>query len=120
MPLARNLARRYPSGGERDDVLQVASLALVKAVDRYDPERGIAFTSFATPTIVGEIKRYYRDHGWTVRVSRPLQDLSIRIVRVTDALTSRLGRAPTTAELAETLDVGVEQVLCASACGPWS
>jgi RNA polymerase sigma-B factor len=111
MPLARHLARRYPSRGERDDVLQIAALGLVKAVDRYDPERGIAFTSFATPTILGEIKRYYRDHGWTVRVSRPLQELSVKVARVTEALTARLGRAPTAAELAEALGVGIEQVL---------
>jgi RNA polymerase sigma-B factor len=111
MPLARHLARRYPSGGEREDVTQVASLALVKAVDRFDPDRGSAFTSFATPTILGEIKRYFRDYGWSVRVPRELQDLSLRIERVGGELTGRLGRAPTPAELAERLDVEVEQVL---------
>jgi RNA polymerase sigma-B factor len=111
MPLARHLARRYPSGGEREDVVQVASLALVKAVDRFDPDRGSAFTSFATPTILGEIKRYFRDYGWSVRVPRELQDLSLRIEKVSSELTGRLGRAPTPAELAERLGVEVEQVL---------
>jgi RNA polymerase sigma-B factor len=111
MPLARHLARRYPSGGEREDVVQVASLALVKAVDRFDPDRGAAFTSFATPTILGEIKRYFRDYGWSVRVPRELQDLSLRIEKVSAELTATFGRAPTPAELAERVDVEVEHVL---------
>jgi RNA polymerase sigma-B factor len=111
MPLARHLARRYPSGSERDDIVQVASLALVKAVDRFDPDRGAAFTSFATPTILGEIKRYFRDYGWTVRVPRDLQDLSLRVEKVSAQMTGQLGRAPTPAELAERLEVDVEQVL---------
>jgi len=111
LPLAMHLARRYPSGRESDDVAQVASLALVKAVDRFDPDRGAAFTSFATPTILGEIKRYFRDFGWTVRVPRDLQDLALRIERITQPLTGRLGRAPTPAALATELDVTVERVL---------
>src|SRR3954462_14544908 len=111
LPLAMHLAPRSPSAREPDDVAQVASLALVKAVDRFDPDRGSAFTSFATPTILGEIKRYFRDYGWSVRVPRELQDLSLRIERVSGELTGRLGRAPTPAELAERLDVEVEQVL---------
>jgi RNA polymerase sigma-B factor len=111
MPLARHLARRYPSGGEREDVLQVASLALLKAVDRFDPDRGSAFTSFATPTILGEIKRYFRDYGWSVRVPRELQDLALQIEKVSSALTGQLGRAPTPVELAESLGVELEQVL---------
>ena len=110
LPLALHLARRYPSGRESDDVVQVASLALVKAVDRFDPDRGAAFTSFATPTILGEIKRYFRDYGWTVRVPRELQELALRIERIMHPLTVRLGRAPTLAELAE-LGVTVEHVL---------
>src|SRR3954454_21363812 len=72
LPLALHLARRYPSGRESEDVAQVASLALVKAVDRFEPDRGSAFTSFATPTILGEIKRYFRDFGWSVHVPRQL------------------------------------------------
>jgi RNA polymerase sigma-B factor len=111
LPLARSLARRYHSGSERDDVLQVASLALLKAVDRFDPDNGAAFTSYATPTILGEIKRYFRDHGWAVRVPRELQELSIRIERVREDLTGRLGRSPTPKELAGELDVGLERVL---------
>jgi RNA polymerase sigma-B factor len=111
MPLARHLARRYPSGGEREDVVQVASLALVKAVDRFDPDHGSAFTSFATPTILGEIKRYFRDYGWCVRVPRELQDLALRVERASVELTSRLGRAPTPAEVGEALDVELEHVL---------
>src|SRR3954462_1336858 len=111
LPLALHLARRYPSGRESDDVAQVAAVALVKAVDRFDPDRGSAFTSFATPTIVGEIKRYFRDYGWTVRVPRDLQELPLRVERVTQPLTSRLGRTPTPAEVAAELDVTVERVL---------
>jgi RNA polymerase sigma-B factor len=111
LPLAMHLARRYPSGRESDDVAQVASLALVKAVERFDPDRGSAFTSFATPTILGEIKRYFRDHGWTVRVPRELQELALRVERVTHPLTVRLGRAPTPAELAAELGETVERVL---------
>src|ERR1700742_2899181 len=81
LPLARHLARRYPGHGEGEDLVQVASLALVKAVDRFDPDRGTAFTSYATPTILGEIKRYFRDFGWAVRVPRELQALTLQIER---------------------------------------
>jgi RNA polymerase sigma-B factor len=111
MPLARHLARRYPSGDEDEDVLQVAALALVKAIERYDPERGTAFTSFATPTIVGEIKRYFRDCGWVVRTPRRLQELALRLEREGERLTARLGRRPTAAELAERLEAPLEHVL---------
>jgi RNA polymerase sigma-B factor len=109
--LSIHLARRYPRGSEDEDVEQVAALALVKAIDRFDPERGVAFTSYATPTIVGEIKRYFRDHGWTVRVPRQLQELSLRVERMTGALTVELGRTPTVAQLADALDVGKERVV---------
>jgi RNA polymerase sigma-B factor len=111
LPLAMHLARRYPSGREFDDVTQVASLALVKAVDRFDPDRGSAFTSFATPTIIGEIKRYFRDYGWTVRVPRDVQELALRVENVTHPLTGRLGRSPTPAEIAGELGVEVERVI---------
>ena len=79
LPLARHLSRRYFAAGEGDDLEQVASLGLLKAIDRYDPTRGIAFTSFAVPTIVGELKRYFRDHGWSVRVPRSLKELAAKI-----------------------------------------
>jgi RNA polymerase sigma-B factor len=116
LPLARHLARRYPGGAEREDIVQVASLALLKAIDRFDPDRGAAFTSFATPTILGEIKRYFRDHGWAVRVPRQLQERALRVDRSSERLTARLGRAPTVNELAEALDEPVEHVLDALAC----
>jgi RNA polymerase sigma-B factor len=111
MPLARHLARRYPAGAERDDLLQVASLGLVKAVERFDPARGAAFASFATPTILGEIKRYFRDYGWTVRVPRELQDRSLRVADAGERLTTELGRAPTVTELADALGTPVDSVL---------
>jgi RNA polymerase sigma-B factor len=111
LPLARHLARRYHGAGEREDLEQVACLALVKAVDRFDPDRGIAFTSFAVPTIVGELKRYFRDLGWTVRVPRSVQELSLRIDTERSKLTATLGRSPTAAELAEAAGADVERVL---------
>src|SRR4051794_33723751 len=89
----------------------------MKAIDRYDPDRGLAFSSYAVPTIVGELKRYFRDHGWAVRVPRDLKELKLRLDRVTQAMTAELGRSPTAAELAERADAGVEQVLEALAAG---
>lgn len=122
MPLARHLANRYPPGADRDDLQQVASLGLLKAIDRFDPDHGSAFSSFATPTILGELKRYFRDYGWTVRAPRTLQELTVRIERATEDLTAGLGRAPTAAELSELLGASVEDVLealtCASARHP--
>jgi RNA polymerase sigma-B factor len=115
LPLALRLARRYPSGREAEDVAQVAALALVKAVERFDPDRGSAFTSFATPTILGEIKRYFRDFGWSVHVPRKLQERVQRIERATVTLTAWQGRAPTLAEVAAELGISVEQVLDAHA-----
>jgi RNA polymerase sigma-B factor len=115
LPLAMHLARRYPSGRESEDVAQVASLALLKAVDRFDPDRGTAFTSFATPTILGEIKRYFRDFGWTVHVPRKLQERMQRVERANQTLTARQGRAPTPAEIADDLGISVEEVLDARA-----
>jgi RNA polymerase sigma-B factor len=111
LPLARHLARRYQGGGEDEDLLQVASLGLLKAIDRFDPSRGVAFSSFAVPTIVGELKRYFRDHGWAVRVPRDVQELAVRLGTVSRELNARLQRAPTPAELAQRCDVSVEQVL---------
>ena len=93
-PLALHLARRYRMHGDREDVEQVASLGLLKAIDRFDPDRGVAFTSFAVPTIVGEVKRYFRDLGWAVRVPRDVQELAARAEKETPRLTAALGRAP--------------------------
>jgi RNA polymerase sigma-B factor len=112
LPLARQLARRYQHGGEQlDDLVQVASLGLLKAIDRFDPARETAFSSFAVPTILGELKRHFRDKGWSVRVPRDLQELSVRVERVTDSLGRELGRAPTLAEVAERTGHTEEQVL---------
>ncbi|MBE2320347.1 SigB/SigF/SigG family RNA polymerase sigma factor [Solirubrobacter sp. CPCC 204708] len=111
MPLARQIARRYSRGLDLEDFEQIAAVGLVKAIDRFDPERGLAFTSFAVPTIAGEIKRYLRDHAWSVRVPRDLQETYIRLDRATADLTPELGRAPTAAELAERVGSTVELVL---------
>ena len=112
MPLARHLARRYGrDSSQAEDLEQVASLGLLKAIDRFDPDRGIAFSSFATPTILGELKRYFRDKSWTVRVPRDLQELSLKVARAADELETELGRAPTAAQVAERVGVTVEQVL---------
>ena len=112
LPLARSLARRYESGGESlDDLTQVASLGLLKAIDRFDPQRAVAFSSFAVPTIVGELKRYFRDYGWSVRVPRGLQELALRAQREGDRFAAEHGHAPTAGELATRLGVNVEQIL---------
>jgi RNA polymerase sigma-B factor len=112
LPLARQLARRYQRGGEQlDDLVQVASLGLLKAIDRFDPARETAFSSFAVPTILGELKRHFRDKGWSVRVPRDLQELAVKVDRVGDEMSRELGRAPTPAELAERTGTTLEQVL---------
>jgi RNA polymerase sigma-B factor len=111
LPLAQHLARRYPASGEEDDLTQVASLGLLNAIDRYDPSRGIAFSSFAVPTILGELKRYFRDHGWSVRPPRDVQELAGRLGSAADTLTAQLRRAPTPHELAEACGVSVEEIL---------
>src|SRR3954452_20944052 len=100
LPLAKRLARRYGAREEYDDLVQVASFALLKAIDRYDPGRGLAFSSYAVPTIVGELKRYFRDHSWTVRVPRDLHDRSLQVQRVSERLRGSLGGSPTAAEIA--------------------
>jgi len=98
--LAEYLARRFANRGEPlDDLVQVASLGLVKAVERFDPGRGLEFTTFATPTIVGELKRHFRDKGWAVRVPRRVQELHLRVTHVVDDLSNELGRSPTIAEI---------------------
>jgi RNA polymerase sigma-B factor len=112
LPLARQLARRYQRGGEQlDDLVQVASLGLLKAIDRFDPARQTAFSSFAVPTILGELKRHFRDKGWAVRVPRDLQELAVKVERVSDEMSRELGRAPTPAEIGERTDSTPEQVL---------
>ena len=111
LPLARHLARRYLSGPEREDVEQVAALGLLKAIERFDPDRGLAFTSFAVPTILGEVKRYFRDLGWTVRVPRSIQELVPKVEKATEALTGKLGHTPTADEVAAYCGVSVEDVL---------
>jgi RNA polymerase sigma-B factor len=112
LPLARQLARRYQRGGEQlDDLVQVASLGLLKAIDRFDPERETAFSSFAVPTILGELKRHFRDKGWSVRVPRDLQEMAVKVDRVADDMSRELGRAPTPAEIAQRTGTSQEQVL---------
>jgi RNA polymerase sigma-B factor len=112
MPLARQLARRYEGGREDlDDLEQVAAIGLIKAIDRFDPERGLAFTSFAFPTILGELKRHFRDRTWAVRVPRLLQDRVARIEVLTAELSGELGRAPTVAELATRAAATNEEVI---------
>jgi RNA polymerase sigma-B factor len=112
LPLARQLARRYQRGGELlDDLNQVASLGLLKAIDRFDPDRQTAFSSFAVPTILGELKRHFRDKGWSVRVPRDLQELAVRLEPVSEQLARELGRAATPAEIAERTGSTLEQVL---------
>ncbi len=112
LPLARKLARRYRGAHEPlDDLVQVASLGLVKAIDRYDPERGIAFSSFAVPTILGELKRYFRDVGWSVRLPRGTQELAIKVEQIQRRLTAQTGRVPTFSEIAEYGELSIEDVL---------
>jgi RNA polymerase sigma-B factor len=112
LPLARQLARRYQRGGEQlDDLIQVASLGLLKAIDRFDPARETAFSSFAVPTILGELKRHFRDKGWSVRVPRDLQEMAVRVDRIADEMSREVGRAPTPGEIAERTGTSLEQVL---------
>ncbi len=110
--LVRFLANKFKNRGEPlDDLMQVGYLGLLKAIDRFDPSRGLEFTTFATPTILGEIKRHFRDKGWSVRVPRRLQELSAKVNQATDLLTTQLQRSPTIAEIAEYLDATVDEVL---------
>lgn len=110
--LARALAQRYANRGEAiEDLQQVAMVGLLKSVERFEPERGLAFSTFATPTITGEIKRHFRDRAWAIRVPRPLQELGQRVTQATGELTLALGRSPGVAEIAEAVGVEVESVL---------
>ena len=110
--LVRFIANKFKNRGEPiDDLVQVGYLGLLKAIDRFDPSRGLEFTTFATPTIMGEIKRHFRDKGWSVRVPRRLQELSAKVNQATDKLTNELQRSPKVEEIAEYLDVTVDEVL---------
>jgi len=116
LPYTKRLARRYHGLGEAEaDLSQVAALGLVKAVDGYDPSTGTDFGAYALPTVIGELKRHFRDHGWTVRVPRRLQELILDINHAQSRLTQRLGRAPSVADLAEYLDADREQIVEAAA-----
>ena len=118
MGLAEYLARRFTNRGEPlDDLVQVAALGLLKAVDRFDPERGLEFSTYATPTIVGELKRHFRDKGWAVRVPRRVQELHLRLGSVVSNLSQELGRSPTIGEIAQAAAVSEEEVLEAIEAG---
>jgi RNA polymerase sigma-B factor len=112
LPLARDIARRYTYTHEPfDDLLQVACLGLVKAIDRFDPDRGAKVASYAAPTIVGELKRHFRDKSWALHVPRDVQERTLAVARETEALSKRLGRSPKPREVAQALGCSVEQVL---------
>jgi RNA polymerase sigma-B factor len=112
MPLARQLAARYRHAGEPlDDLVQVACVGLIKAVDRYDPERGSGFTRYAVPTMLGEIKRHFRDRGWSVHVPRATQELVLKVGEALGALPAKLGRSPTPRDVAAAVGASVEEVL---------
>src|SRR6187431_1440672 len=112
MPLVRSLAARYAGRGEPlDDLVQVGAVGLIKAVDRFDVTRGVEFTSYGVPTIVGEIRRHFRDRAWAMHVPRRIKELSVRLSRVLDELTTTLGRSPTIAEIAEAAAVDEEDVI---------
>jgi RNA polymerase sigma-B factor len=112
LPLAHHLAQRYAGRGEPvDDLFQVASVGLIKAIDRFDPGVGSDFAGFAIPTVVGEIKRHFRDRTWSIRVPRRLQEMRLTITAATSTLTHTLGRSPTVAEIAAELEVTEEEVL---------
>jgi RNA polymerase sigma-B factor len=112
LPLVEHLARRFRNRGEPyDDLVQVATIGLIKSVDRFDPERGVEFSTYATPTIVGEIKRHFRDKGWAVRVPRRLQELRLALTAATSELSQKNGRSPTVHELAVQLGLSEEEVL---------
>jgi RNA polymerase sigma-B factor len=112
MPLARRLAARYAGGAEPfDDLVQVASVGLVKAIDRFDPDRGTAFSTFAVPTILGELKRHFRDRGWSVHVPRDVQERILKVERALAELPARLGHAPTVQEIGQRIEATDEEVL---------
>ncbi len=112
MSLVRSLARRYSYRGEQlEDLVQIGAIGLIKAIDRFDLARGVELTTYATPNIIGEIKRHFRDKGWAVRVPRGLQELNVQLSRLVEQLTMQLARSPTIPELAEAAGVEEERVL---------
>src|SRR5512132_3645986 len=112
MSLVRSLARRYSYRGEQlEDLVQIGAIGLIKAIDRFDLNRGVELTTYATPNIIGEIKRHFRDKGWSVRVPRGLQELNVQLSRLVEQLTVQLGRSPTIPELAKAAEVSDEEVL---------
>ena len=112
MSLVRSLARRYSYRGEQlEDLVQIGAIGLIKAIDRFDLDRGVELTTYATPNIIGEIKRHFRDKGWSVRVPRGLQELNVKLSRLIEQLTVQLGRSPTIPELAKAAGVQEEEVL---------
>ena len=118
LDLARQLARRFSNRGETyDDLAQVASIALIKSVDRFDPERGVEFSTFATRTVIGELKRHFRDRGWAIRAPRRIQELYLELGHVTESMTHDLGRPPTVSEMARETGVTEDAVLEAMEAG---
>jgi RNA polymerase sigma-B factor len=117
LPLARKLARRYGGREPFDDLLQVASIGLLKAIDRFDSGRGTAFSSYAVPTILGELKRHFRDTGWSVHVPRGAQELAQKVQQAEERLSACTGRSPSVPELAQHLEISVEDALDALEAG---
>jgi RNA polymerase sigma-B factor len=112
MSLVRSLARRYSYRGEQlEDLVQIGAIGLIKAIDRFDLERGVELTTYATPNIIGEIKRHFRDKGWSVRVPRGLQELNVQLSKLVEQLTVQFSRSPTIPELAKAAGVEEEEVL---------
>jgi RNA polymerase sigma-B factor len=112
LPLVEHCARRFRNRGEPfEDLVQVGTIGLIKSIDRFDSDRGVEFSTYATPTIIGEIKRYFRDKGWAIRVPRRLQELRMQIGATSAELTQSLGRSPTPRELAETIGCSVEEIV---------
>src|SRR3954468_23951934 len=112
LPLVEHCARRFRNRGEPfEDLVQVGTIGLIKSIDRFDSDRGVEFSTYATPTVIGEIKRYFRDKGWAIRVPRRLQELRMQIASATAELTQALGRSPTPRELAESIGCTVEEIV---------
>jgi RNA polymerase sigma-B factor len=112
LPLVEHCARRFRNRGEPfEDLVQVGTIGLIKSIDRFDSDRGVEFSTYATPTIIGEIKRYFRDKGWAIRVPRRLQELRMQIATSTAELTQALGRSPTPRELAEQIGCTMEEIV---------